>query len=75
MLRCPLCGDEIEKGYIQTGERMAWVKQKHKVSLLPKEGEVLLGNNVFTALIFDAFICRKCKKIILDYSNADYQEG
>lgn len=48
-MKCPVCGNEMEKGYIQTGERMSWVKQKNKVSSYPKDGEVMLGNNVFLA--------------------------
>ena len=51
-MRCPTCGNEMEPGYIQCGSKMAWVKSLHKVSLLPKEGEVLLGNNVFLGLSF-----------------------
>ena len=57
-MKCPVCGNEMEKGNIQTGERMCWVKQKHKVSLVPKDGEVMLGNNVFSGLAFEAFICK-----------------
>ena len=74
-MKCPVCGNEMEKGYIQTGERMSWVRQKHKVSLFPKDGEVMLGNNVFSGLAFEAFICKSCKKIVLDYSGTDYLDA
>ena len=74
-MKCPLCGIEMEKGFVQAGERISWVRQKHKISLRPKEGEVLLGNNVFSSLAFEAHICKSCKKIVLDYDGADYQEG
>ena len=67
-MKCPVCGNEMEKGYIQTGERMSWVRQKHKVSLFPKDGEV-------SGLAFEAFICKSCKKIVLDYSGTDYLDG
>jgi len=40
---CPKCNNEMEQGYLQGMRRVAWVKNKHKVSLLPKQGEVLLG--------------------------------
>ena len=73
-MRCPLCGQEMETGFVQTGKRISWVKQKHKISLRPRE-EVLLGNNVFSGLAFEAYICKSCKKIVLDYEGADYQEG
>ena len=74
-MKCPLCGKEMEKGFVQTGERISWVRQKHKVFLRPKEGEVLLGNNIFLGLAFEAHIRKSCKKIVLDYDGADYQEG
>ena len=92
-MKCPLCEKEMEKGFVQTGQRMSWVekemekgfvqtgqrmswvKQKHKASLIPQEGEVLLGNNVFSGLSFEAYICKSCKKIVLDYDGADYHEG
>ena len=73
-MKCAVCGDEMEKGFLQTGQRMTWVKKKHLFSLLPKEGEVLLGNNLFTDLIFDAYICKVCKIITIDYNGADAPE-
>lgn len=53
---------------------MSWVKSPHKVSLLPKKGEVSLGNNVLGGLSFEACICKKCKKVLLDYSKANFEE-
>ena len=73
-MQCPVCGKEMEQGFLQSGQRMVWVKTPHKVSLLPKSGEVLLGNNVLGGLSFEAYICKSCKKIILDYSKFDYEE-
>jgi hypothetical protein len=37
----------MEDGFLQGIQRIAWVKRKHKLSLLPKEGEILLENNSF----------------------------
>ena len=74
-MKCPICGNEMEKGYLQAGQRMSWVKKKHKVSLLPKEGEISLGNNVLGGLVFEAYICKDCKKVLLDYSESNYEEG
>ena len=50
---------------------MSWVRQKHKVFLFLKDGKAMLGNNVFSGLAFEAFICKSCKKIVLDYSETD----
>lgn len=74
-MRCSVCEKEMEKGFVQTGQRIAWVTHPHKLSLQPKNGEVLLGNNVFSGLTFDAYICKDCKTILIDYSGSEYQEG
>lgn len=74
-MKCPVCEQEMEKGFLQGRQRIAWVKKKHKVSLLPKNGEMLLENHAFDDFLFDAYICKNCKKIVVDYSNANFQEG
>jgi RNase P subunit RPR2 len=72
---CPKCNNEMEQGYLQGMRRVAWVKNKHKVSLLPKQGEVLLENNYVKDFLLKAWICKNCKKIIIDYSNKEIREG
>ncbi|HCX05118.1 MAG TPA: hypothetical protein DHM42_11630 [Clostridiales bacterium] len=72
---CPKCNNEMEQGYLQGMRRVAWVKNKHKVSLLPKQGEVLLENNNVKDFLLKAWICKNCKKIIIDYSNKEIREG
>ena len=73
-MKCPVCGNEMEQGFLQGGQRMAWVKAPHKVSLLPNSGEVLLGNHMIGGLTFCAYICKPCKKVLLDYADAQYEE-
>lgn len=73
-MKCPQCGGEMEPGFLQGMRRIAWVKQPHKVSLLPKEGEILLENNTFKDFLFPAHICKSCKKAVLDYSEKEFQE-
>ena len=74
-MRCPQCGNEMENGYLQSMRRAAWVKKPHKVSLLPKQGEVLLENNAVKDCVFVASICKSCKKILVDYTNKEVEEG
>lgn len=74
-MKCPYCDKEMEQGFLQGMKRVAWVKKQHKVSLLPKEGEILLENNTFKDFIFSAQICKGCKKIVVDYSDKETQEG
>ncbi|NMA84008.1 MAG: hypothetical protein GX962_09120 [Epulopiscium sp.] len=74
-MKCPFCNNEMEQGFLQGMRRVAWVKNQHKVSLLPKQGEILLENNTFRDFVFSAWICKKCKKIVVDYSDKEVQEG
>jgi hypothetical protein len=68
-MNCPYCHQEMEEGFFQTGVRSAWTKHIHKFSLLPKEGEVMLTNHVFLGSRFRASICKRCKKVLVDYSD------
>lgn len=70
-MKCPFCGGEMEQGFLQGEHKVAWVKKKHLISILPKEGEVVLENNAFKDFALTAFICKSCKKIIVDYSDKD----
>ncbi len=75
-MKCPICGNGMEQGFLQTaGQRVAWMKRIHKVFLRPKTGEIMLENNTFKAVSFTAHICKLCKKIVVDYSDKEVQEG
>lgn len=67
-MKCPVCGREMEQGFLQGNQRIAWVKRKHSVSVLPREGEVLLENKALGSFLFPAWICKECQKVILDYA-------
>ncbi len=69
MMLCPFCGKEMEKGFLQSGSMMVWVKKKHMLSLHPKEGEVLLDKNYVTSCAVPAWICKECKKVIAEYED------
>jgi len=73
-MNCPICNQEMEQGFLQSGNIMSWTKKIHKVSLLPKEGEVLLWQNYWKPPAIPASICKACKKIILDYSELKVKE-
>ena len=46
---------------------MVWVKKKHHISLLPREGEVVLDRNYWSGATIPAHICKQCKKVIAEY--------
>ena len=73
-MKCPVCNAKMEKGYVQYYRILAWVKKKHKFSLEPREGELCIKNwNPFTYGSLDAYICKSCDKIIMEYSDTDIE--
>lgn len=60
---------------MQGMRRVAWVKSKHKFSLLPQKGELLLENNAIKDFFLPAWICKKCRKIVVDYSDREVRGG
>ena len=67
-MNCPFCGQEMEQGFVQSGTRILWTKKIHKISLLPKDGDVLLLKSVLRPSAIPACICKVCKKIVMDYA-------
>ncbi len=74
MMRCPCCNQEMEKGFLQGGNILVWVKKKHYLSLLPKEGEVLLDKNYLTGSFLPAWICKDCRKVTAEYEEPSISE-
>lgn len=74
-MRCPVCKNEMEQGFLQGMNRVAWVKKRHRVSLNPNQGEILLENNSIKDFIFSSWICKECRKIVVDYSDKEIKEG
>jgi activator of HSP90 ATPase len=65
----------MEHGFVQGMQRIAWVKRPHMLSLRPKQGEIMLENNIIKGSVIPAYICKTCKKIVMDYSEKDYVPG
>ena len=55
-MKCNICNQKMEHGFLQTsGARAAWTKTI-RMSIQPKQGEVLLENNLFSAVNFTAYL-------------------
>ena len=75
-MRCPYCGFKMEKGVIRSDHEINWSDKKyffnraqfHPSSVLLAELHFLRGTSV------EAWLCRSCKKVIIDYENLE-QEG
>lgn len=73
-MKCPYCNKELQKGYITSDARaIAWRKEKYESSLAGKGDGVQLSRNIMggAATIPNAYCCKSCEKIIIDYSNND----
>ena len=73
---CPYCGGEMEKGMIRSGQEISWSDKKyffnramfHKKSVLLGELDFLRGTTV------EAWLCRACRKVIIDYDEDSGEE-
>lgn len=66
-MNCPYCGAEMENGVVQSAREMFWGREKHKFMFsATREDEFTLAHG-WNGSAIEAFCCRKCKKIIIDY--------
>ena len=72
---CPYCDNEMELGLIQSPHEIAWTRgdKKHTIAAAKfHEGSVVLSPlSIKTAIegnAVKAYICRKCRKVIIDYA-------
>jgi len=71
---CPYCGNEMEQGLIQSPHEINW-KPGGKRPVFGRaefhEGSVVLSELSFLrGSAVEAFLCRACRKVIIDYSDA-----
>ena len=76
-MNCPYCSAEMELGSIQSGRVLFWepsLKRRHFERVIPKDEDVILpGADIFSGSFVKAFYCRKCRKIIIDFSDAELE--
>lgn len=69
-MHCPTCGKQMQSGFLQTGNIIAFNKTRHKISLNPNEEEdVMIAKKAFTSTDFQGFICKECGLVVFDYKN------
>ena len=71
-MMCPVCGKEMEKGFLQASKYLAWVHKFHFFApwMFKEDGEVFLDESVIDVM-HEAYKCGSCKKIIIDYSGLE----
>ena len=56
--------------HIQTGNLVAFNRQRHKISLNSKDpDDVLVARRAFMSNGFTGYICKQCGLIVFDYLN------
>ena len=69
-MNCPKCGKNMQTGFLQAGNLIAFNKTTHKVSLNPKDSDdVMIARKSFTASDFNGFLCKDCGLVVFDYKN------
>lgn len=70
-MNCPKCGKEMQSGFLQAGNLIAFNKTQHKISLLSKAPEdVMIAQKSFASTDFRGFICKDCGLIVFNYKDA-----
>ena len=72
-MKCPYCGGEMEQGFIQSPQEISW-KKGDKIPVFGRaqfhEGSVVLSYLSFMkGSAVTAFLCRSCRKVIIDYAD------
>lgn len=68
---CLKCGGQTKKGFVQCGNRIAWVPEVSKISVEPdfnKDSVLLSKQNRLSINYVDAYLCEQCKTVLIDYS-------
>lgn len=69
--KCPYCGNELIRGYIQCRDKLYWSESIRKVAALPpiKSAQALGEQDVsiFKGTAIKAYNCKQCKRIIITY--------
>ena len=72
-MKCPYCSNEMEQGIIQSPQELSWKRGTNRAVFGRAEfheGSVVLSEFSFMkGSAVAAFLCRECKKVIIDYSD------
>lgn len=69
-MNCPYCNREMESGVIQSPNEIAWKKKKALIfgaAMLQESSVVLSEVSFFKGSAVTAYLCRHCKKVIINY--------
>ena len=73
-MKCPFCGKEMERGYIQCRDGVTWTPKRQPIaalSFLGKNSVSLANGAADHAKTVYAFKCGACKKVVIDYAGEE----
>ena len=72
-MNCPYCGEMMEKGLIQSDEEICWLRKKAFFNHADMhEGAVCLAPGSFwKGAVVEAWLCRQCEKVVIDYAQKE----
>lgn len=65
-MNCPSCGKAMEEGFLSCSSPVFWSESVSGLPFPAHTGDVLLGK-ALGLLRPKAFLCRACRKVVLDY--------
>lgn len=67
-MQCPYCGIDMEKGVIQSVREIFWSHNKKKLIFKPdiNKGDVPIASFGWNGSVGEAYLCRKCEKVIIN---------
>ena len=67
-MKCPYCGEEMKKGFIQSQRGIIWSQYKKGLFFNPSKskGDVAVTYFGLTGTSTDAYLCNSCKKIVIN---------
>jgi len=67
-MKCPYCGEEMKKGFIQSQRGIIWSQDKKKLSFNPSKnkGDVAITSFGLFGTSTDSYLCNSCKKIVIN---------
>ena len=67
-MKCPCCGKAMTSGVVQSARKIIYTTEPKDVFLLATGEDVVLSSHNFTGPTCLAFICKECRKVMIDYS-------
>ena len=72
-MNCPYCNQEMEDGIIQGRDELSWKKGTKRPlfgrAMFHDDSVVLSELSYIKGAAVIAYLCRSCKKVIIDYSD------